>query len=117
MSKRKPVEIEIYRGDTFTRQFKIKVAGLPLDITGYTFLAQLRASADSTTILATFTCTVTDAVNGVLEMELSAATTAALDTETFSLAAWDIQWTTPAGKKKTFAYGVAKLISDVSRVP
>lgn len=112
---RKPRDITIRRGDTYRDVYTLRASGAAIDITSYTFLAQLRESADSATILATFDIDVIDAAAGQFAMVLDAATTAALDTVAVSVAAWDIQFTSPGGDVVTFDGGVARLKSDVAR--
>lgn len=113
---RKQRDITIRRGDTYRDVYTLRANGVAIDITDYEFLAQLRESADSATILATFDIDVIDAEEGQFAMVLDAATTAALDTEDVRVAAWDIQFTSPGGDVVTFDGGVARLKSDVARV-
>lgn len=108
-------DITIRRGDTFRLRFKAKASGAPIDLTGYSFLAQIRTSEDASTALATFTAAIIDATAGIFEISLSAATTAALPTDTTQLGVWDLQWTTAGGDTNTLVYGVAHLKSDVAR--
>lgn len=108
-------DITIRRGDTFRLRFKAKAGGVPINLTGYTFLAQIRTSEDATTALASFSASIIDATAGIFEIVLSAATTAALPTDTTRLGVWDLQWTTAGGDVNTLVTGVAHLKSDVAR--
>ncbi len=118
--KLKSRDIEIRRGDTFseTHTLSLKSASgtlTPIDITGYTFLGQIRESSESADVLATFTITITDAEEGEFEVVLSAATTAALETVTMAVATYNIQYTTPAGVVKTIDRGMVTFESDTAR--
>ena len=66
------------QGSSFALDLTIKQGGSALDLTNYTGRAQLRTTHVSNSVAATFTVTKTNASGGVLKMELSPATTAAL---------------------------------------
>tara|TARA_B100001778_G_C18480619_1_gene580144 strand:- start:335 stop:667 length:333 start_codon:yes stop_codon:yes gene_type:complete len=67
--------IRIDQGSDFSIQLTVKESGSAKNITGYSARAQLRSSITSSSITATFTCTITNAANGILTMALPAATT------------------------------------------
>lgn len=70
--------LSIDQGSNFAIQLTLTEDGNPKDITGYLARAQLRTTKTSSTVSATFECTVTDAVNGGVRMHLPNAVTAAL---------------------------------------
>lgn len=117
-------DIRIRRGDTYRVRVTFGVPVdtndplgdiNPVDISGWTFLGQIRATTESSDVIATFSIVVVDAVNGVIEIVLSAVTTAALPTSTTRTAEYDIQYTTAAGDVKTFRAGTVHFDSDVAR--
>jgi hypothetical protein len=66
-------------GDTETLSVTLQdSAGAPINITGRTYSAQVRATADSSTVLATFSCSITNAAAGTFACTLTATQTAAL---------------------------------------
>lgn len=67
--------IVVEQGADFSVQLVIKDEGVPRDLSLYSARAQIRATKSSAAALATFTCTITDAVNGVLQMEMTNAVT------------------------------------------
>jgi hypothetical protein len=89
MSKPTNYPLNIKIGDTetvtVTRQDS---AGTPINITGRTYSAQVRAKASSSTPLATFSCAIVNAANGIFACTLSATTTASLVPAD---AVWDLQ--------------------------
>ena len=61
----------IDQGSDFAITLSIKEAGVAKDLTGYSARAQMRSTKTSTTLAASFTCTVlSPATNGQIKMEL-----------------------------------------------
>jgi len=68
------VQVEIFRGDTPLLQFQLtKPNGAPFDLTDYT--AYFAATSYGATLLFDLTCTITDAANGLCEVQLDATHT------------------------------------------
>lgn len=114
------LNIEIKRGDDL--QFELVIPdynGDPLDVTGYTYLSQIRPAKESVQVLGDFTVTDIDASVGEVLLTLSHVETEAMN-DTFpsdGVAYWDIEVqsdaatpiiTTPWGGEVTF-------VDDVSR--
>jgi hypothetical protein len=68
----------IDQGSDFAIEFTIKDNGSAKDLTNYSARAQMRPTRASSTLSATFTCTIPTPTNGVVKMELSNATSSAL---------------------------------------
>ena len=69
----------IDQGSDFAINLTIKELGAIKDLSGYSARAQMRSSRTSTTVAATFTCTVVLPVtSGVVKMALPNATSSAL---------------------------------------
>ena len=99
-------------GDTETVSVTLQdSAGAPIDITGRTYAAQVRATADAASPLATFSCSITNAASGQFACTLSAATTAALST---GVAVWDLQETN-GSVVTTLLAGPVRIDQDVTR--
>lgn len=104
--------LAIRRGDTETVAVTVQdAAGTAVDITGRTYAAQIRATADASSTLATFVCTITDAAAGQFACTLSAATTAAL---AIGEAVWDCQETNGT-VVTTLLAGDVRIDYDVTR--
>lgn len=71
--------IKIDQGSDFSLQLTVKEDGSAKDLAGFSVRAQMRPTIDSSTLTATFTCTVTDTDNGILTMTLPYTTTADID--------------------------------------
>lgn len=105
-------DLTITRGDTETLVVTITTDGsTAINITGRTYRAQIRSSQDSTTIKASFTCTVTNGAAGQVTCVLSATDSAALPV---GIAYWDLE-ETASGVVSTILAGTVTVIADVSR--
>jgi hypothetical protein len=105
-----PLTIRI--GDTETVSVTLQDStGTPVNITGRTYAAQVRATADAASPLATFTCTITNAAAGTFACTLSASTTRALST---GVAVWDLEETN-SGVVTTLLAGPVQIVQDVTR--
>jgi hypothetical protein len=105
-----PLTVRI--GDTETVSVTLQdSAGAAIDITGRTYAAQIRATADAASPLATFTCTITNAAAGTFACTLSAATTRALST---GVGVWDLEETNSSTVTSLLA-GPVQIVQDVTR--
>ena len=105
-------DLTITRGDTETLVVTITTDGsTAVDITGRTYLSQIRSQQDSTTIKGSFTCTVTNAVAGQVTCVLSATSSAALSA---GLYFWDLQ-ENASGTISTILSGNVTVLADVTR--
>lgn len=65
-------DISIYRGDTYIHEIRINnSSNTPIDINNRSYDAQIRKTVSSD-VLISFTSTITDAANGVLQISLTA---------------------------------------------
>ncbi len=77
---RTPRNIVIEQGTTFNLVVNVQDSvGAIRDLTGYTGEAEVRKDSDSATIVQVITVTFTDALNGEITLQISAADTLALD--------------------------------------
>jgi hypothetical protein len=71
--------ISIYRGDTYVHEIRIRdSANAVINISGRVYSAQIRRSSSSSNTVVSFTSTITDASNGVLQISLTTNQTANL---------------------------------------
>lgn len=105
-------DLILTRGDTETLVVTITADGsTPVDITGRTYRAQIRSTQDSTTIKASFTCTVPNGTDGQVSCVLSATSSAALSA---GLYFWDLE-ENASGIISTILAGNVTVIADVTR--
>jgi hypothetical protein len=102
------VDLGLYQGDDFSMTLSVvDTAGNPIDLSGGTVAAQIRATRSSTTVAGTFTTTVS--VN-VVTLVLSAAQSTSLP----QLCVWDCALTQGA-VVTTLAGGRLELMSRVTQ--
>lgn len=130
-------DLKIVRGDSFVRVGRLwpqvydaaarkMVRGpLPLDITGYTFSAQVRADEAAPTVLITLTVTLLDQASddtrGCFAFALTKTQTATLLPLTATgrdfkkIGVWDLEATQPNGTTDTIYGGDVSVRPDVTR--
>ena len=105
-------DLIITRGDTETLVVTITTDGsTPVNITGRTYTSQIRTQQDSTTIKASFTCTVTSGAAGEVTCVLSSTSSAALSA---GLYFWDLQ-ENASSVISTILAGTVTVLADVTR--
>jgi hypothetical protein len=113
------VPLKLYRGDTRIWEDTFRTApvapatvGAPIDLTGYSFLAQIRVTSDATVVMAVIGVEIIDGPAGRIRRTLTAAEAKKLVVGT---AYWDLQVTRPDGFVRTYMAGMVRILSDVSR--
>ena len=109
-----PAELDLIlrTGDTEQITLNLSNEGTPVNITGRTYAAQIRPEPLSSTIIASFSCVITDAAGGVVVCTLTAAETATLAP---TIGVWDLQETN-ATVLPTLVAGTATIQSDITRL-
>lgn len=83
----------------------------PINLTGYIIDADIKQLGD-TTLIATFTPVITDAVNGAFTLTLAPATTAGMDIGRYG---YDVSLTSSGGERYYWLKGVATVQLTYSR--
>lgn len=106
-----PLDVTVYKGDTWEEQLQGAIGAVPIDHTGCTFLLQVRKKLGGE-VLETLT-------------ELDGISIAGVDNDIVSIKkvmdfepgvwVWDIQITFPDGTVKTPRGGKFTLVNDVSK--
>tara|TARA_R110000822_G_scaffold100995_3_gene227015 strand:+ start:18989 stop:19327 length:339 start_codon:yes stop_codon:yes gene_type:complete len=76
-------DLVIDQGSDFALEFTVSESGTVKDLTGYSARAQIRPTKASSTLSATFTCTVPVGTDGKILMSLSNAITNAVSAGTY----------------------------------
>ena len=71
-------DLTIDQGSTFVIDITINESGSAKDLTGYSARAQMRSTKTATSVAASFTCSIPVPSNGIVKMELPAATSTAM---------------------------------------
>ena len=104
--------LTITRGDTEVVVITINDnAGVPLNITGRTYRAQIRATKDSSVVSAAFVCVVTNAAAGEVTCTLTAGNASTL---AVGKQYWDFE-ENYSGIITTILAGTVTVLADVSR--
>ena len=98
---RLPTELplNVYCGDRFqhTLEFVDDLTLLPVDVSGFTYRAQIRSAQTDTAIMATFSFDLSMAAFGLVTMTLLPAVTTALllpaENKSTKAATWDVELT------------------------
>lgn len=112
----------IEQGATFSRQITWQNEdGSAVNLSGYTIAGKIRRKPSDVQELVSFTCTVTNAANGVFTFALTAAQTAALPTfqtqkpgKEYLECSYDIEATT-GGTVYRILEGIVKISPEVTR--
>ena len=102
----------IDQGATFTRQLTVKDNDSAMDLTGYSVASKMRSTHDSSTVVGTFTCTISNASGGVITMNMTASTTAAIEEGMY---VYDIEITSGAGAVTRLMEGNITVNPEVTR--
>lgn len=95
----------------FSRGFQLKEDNVILDITGYTFQAQVRERTQSSTAY-NFTVSISDAVQGLITMTMTDDITATIAPGDY---VYDLVAIKPGGEKIRLLQGLATVEAGVTR--
>jgi hypothetical protein len=109
--------IEVKQGDSFDKAYLMMQGGVPVDLTGYSFLLQVRNNtADSgAPVLVTMAMgqgITVEAGTGIVRLSMIPTETAKLK---FYRAIYELQMTDPNGKQKTIREGEFRVRPEVAR--
>lgn len=106
------LNLTMTRGDDFAESFTIQEGDPlePADVSARTYTAQVRASANASTVIATFSVDMTDAADGVIVLRLADTVTADLG----GSYVWDLQQDA-GGVIRTILGGSFVVVPDVTR--
>ena len=103
--------INIDQGSDFSLQLTVQEDGSAKDLTGFSARAQMRPTVDSSTLTATFTCTITNASSGILTMALANTVTDDIDVGQY---AYDLELYTGSTSQRLIQ-GTATVVGEVTR--
>jgi hypothetical protein len=106
-------DIIIDQGSDFSIQVQVEQDDSYVNLATHSARAQLRPTPTSNTLTATFTCTITDAANGVIKVDLTYATTANISAGKYY---YDLELVnTSSNTVSRLLQGVARVTPEVTR--
>ena len=102
----------IDQGATFTRQLTVKENNSAMDLTGYSVASKMRSTHDSSTVVGTFTCTVSNASGGIITMSMTASVTGAIEEGIY---VYDLEIMSGAGIVTRLLQGEITINPEVTR--
>jgi len=102
----------IEQGTTFSRVLTLQENGSAMNLTGYSVASQMRSTHDSSSIVATFTGTVSNASSGQITLSLSNSTTSGIDEAIY---VYDVEITSGAGAVTRILQGTVTVTPEVTR--
>ena len=100
------------QGATFNRILTLKEDGGVMDLTGYSVASLMRSTHDSSTVVGTFTCTVSNASGGQITMNMTNSTTGAIEEGIY---VYDVEIASGAGVVTRIMEGTVTVNPEVTR--
>jgi hypothetical protein len=100
------------QGATFNRILTLKEDNGVMDLTGYSVASLMRSTHDSSIVVGTFTCTVSDASAGKITMSMTNSITGAIEEAIY---VYDVEITSSAGAVTRIMEGQVTVNPEVTR--
>ena len=69
----------VEQGATFNRILTVKENNSAMNLTGYSVASKMRSTHDSSTVVGTFTCSISNASSGGITMSMTSSTSSAIE--------------------------------------
>ena len=102
----------IEQGTTFNRVLTLPENGSAMNLTGYSVASQMRSTHDSSSIVATFSGSVTNASSGQITLSLTNSQTSAIEEAIY---VYDVEITSGAGSVTRILEGNITVTPEVTR--
>jgi len=100
------------QGATFTRTLTVKENGSAMNLTGYSVASLMRSTHDSSTVVGTFTCTISNASGGIITMSMTASATGAIEEAIY---VYDLEIASSSGTITRLLEGEVTVNPEVTR--
>ena len=100
------------QGATFNRILTLQENSSAMNLTGYSVASKFRSTHDSSTVVGTFTCTISDAANGKITLSMTNSTTSAVEEGIY---VYDVEITASSGAITRILQGKVTLTPQVTR--
>jgi len=102
----------IEQGTTFSRVLTLQENSSAMNLTGYSVASQMRSTHDSSSIVATFSGSVTNASSGQITLSLTNSQTSAIEEGIY---VYDVEITSGAGAVTRILQGNVTVSPEVTR--
>ena len=102
------------QGTTFIRSLTLQENGAAMNLTGYSVASQMRSTHDSSTVVGTFACTVSNSTGGVIQMNMTSSASGAIEEGIY---VYDVEITSSGGSGtvKRILQGTVTVTPEVTR--
>ena len=100
------------QGATFNRILTLKENNAVMNLTGYSVASKMRSTHDSSTVVGTFTCTISNATGGIITMSMTNSTTGAIEEGIY---VYDLEMTSGGGVVTRLMEGTVTVNPEVTR--
>ena len=102
----------VEQGATFNRILTVKENNSAMNLTGYSVASLMRSTHDSSTVVGTFTCTISNASGGIITMTMTPAVTGAIEEGIY---VYDLEITSATGTVTRLLEGEITTNPEVTR--
>ena len=102
----------VEQGATFNRILTVKENNSAMNLTGYSVASKMRSTHDSSTVVGTFTCTISNASSGEVTMSMTSSTSAAIEEGIY---VYDLEITSGTGTVTRLLQGEVTVNPEVTR--
>jgi len=102
----------IDQGATFTRTLTVKENGSAMNLTGYSVASLMRSTHDSSTVVGTFACTISNASGGIITMSMTSSATGAIEEAIY---VYDLEIASGSGTVTRLLEGEVTVNPEVTR--
>jgi len=100
------------QGATFNRILTLQENSAAMNLSGYSVASKFRSTHDSSTVVGTFSCTITDASAGKLTLSMTNSATSAIEEGIY---VYDLEITSGAGSVTRVLQGKITVSPEVTR--
>ena len=100
------------QGATFTRTLTVKENNSAMNLSGYSVASKMRSTHDSSTVVGTFTCTISNATGGIITMSMTNSVTGAIEEGIY---VYDLEMTSGSGVVTRLMEGTVTVNPEVTR--
>ena len=100
------------QGATFNRILTVQENGSAMNLSGYSAASKFRSTHDSSTVVGTFTCTISNASNGQVTMSMTSTATGNLEEGIYL---YDLEITSGGGTVTRLMQGKVTVNPEITR--